>query len=112
MQHAVWKTPCSKTGPRLQSNQPLCPNPPDPCPSMNHWRKHSASRSRRHGKDWPRAGANSTPARSERVEYRTRLDPLVRRQVAGWKLSDSLLVDVHLHLNDQLPVTPDRKSVV
>lgn len=40
------------------------------------------------------------------MEYRTRLDPLVRRQVAGWKLSDSLLVDVHLHLNDQLPVTP------
>jgi hypothetical protein len=40
------------------------------------------------------------------VEYRTRLDPLVRRQLLRWGLSDSLLVDVHLRLNDELPRSP------
>ena len=40
------------------------------------------------------------------MEYRTRLDPLVRRQLIRWNLPDSLLVDVHLRLNDELPRTP------
>ena len=40
------------------------------------------------------------------MEYKTRLDPLVRRQLIGWKLSDSLLVDVHLRLHDELPRAP------
>jgi len=40
------------------------------------------------------------------VEYKTRLDPLVRRQIVGWKLPDSLLVDVYLHLDDELPRSP------
>jgi hypothetical protein len=40
------------------------------------------------------------------VEYRTRLDPLVRRQLTRWNLSDSLLVDVHLRLNDELARSP------
>lgn len=40
------------------------------------------------------------------MEYKTRLDPLVRRQIARWGLSDGLLVDVHLRLNDELPHAP------
>ncbi len=40
------------------------------------------------------------------MEYKTRLDPLVRRQLIRWKLSDWLLVDVHLRLNDELPRSP------
>jgi hypothetical protein len=40
------------------------------------------------------------------VEYKVRLDTLVRRQIIGWKLSDGLLVDVHLRLNDELPCSP------
>jgi hypothetical protein len=40
------------------------------------------------------------------VGYKTRLDALVRRQLRSWKLSDSLLVDVHLRLNDQLSRSP------
>ncbi len=40
------------------------------------------------------------------MEYRTRLDALVRRQMIRWGLSDGLLVDVHLRLNDELPRSP------
>ena len=40
------------------------------------------------------------------MEYKIRLDALVRRQMIGWNLPDSLLVDVHLRLNDELPVSP------
>jgi hypothetical protein len=40
------------------------------------------------------------------VEYKTRVDALVRRQIIGWKLPDGLLVDVYLRLNDELPVSP------
>jgi hypothetical protein len=40
------------------------------------------------------------------VEYKVRLDALVRRQITGWKLSDRLLVDVHLRLSDELPLSP------
>ncbi len=40
------------------------------------------------------------------MEYRTRLDPLVRRQIIGWKLADGLLVDVYLRLNDDLAQSP------
>src|SRR2546430_15489249 len=58
------------------------------------------------GRRWKRAATNSTPGRSERVEYKIRLDALVRRQMIRWKLSDNLLVDVHLRLNDELPRSP------
>ncbi len=34
------------------------------------------------------------------MSYRIRLDTLVQRQIVGWRLSDSLFVDVHLRLND------------
>jgi hypothetical protein len=40
------------------------------------------------------------------VEYKIRLDALVRRQMIRWNLPDSLLVDVHLRLNDELPLFP------
>jgi hypothetical protein len=40
------------------------------------------------------------------VEYKTRLDPLVRRQLIRWNLPDSLLIDVHLRLGDELPRSP------
>jgi hypothetical protein len=40
------------------------------------------------------------------VEYKIRLDALVRRQMIRWKLPDGLLVDVHLRLNDELPRSP------
>jgi hypothetical protein len=40
------------------------------------------------------------------VEYKTRLDPLVRRQLIRWGLPDGLLVDVHLRLNDELARSP------
>jgi hypothetical protein len=40
------------------------------------------------------------------VEYQVRLDALVRRQIIGWKLSDTLLIDVHLRLRDELPLSP------
>src|SRR5437763_861614 len=52
------------------------------------------------------AGANSTPSRGNGVEYKVRLDALVRRQIIGWQLPDGLLVDVHLRLNDELPRAP------
>lgn len=40
------------------------------------------------------------------MEYKTRLGPLVRRQIIRWGLPDGLLVDVHLRLNDELPRSP------
>ncbi len=40
------------------------------------------------------------------MKYKIRLDVLVRRQMIRWKLSDSLLVDVHLRLNDELTNSP------
>jgi hypothetical protein len=40
------------------------------------------------------------------VEYTTRLDAVVRRQIIRWGLSDGLLVDVHLRLNQELPRSP------
>lgn len=43
---------------------------------------------------------------SSRVEYQVRLDALVRRQVISWKLSDSLLVEVHLRLQNDLARSP------
>ncbi len=42
----------------------------------------------------------------ERVPYKTRLEPLVRRQLVRWNLSEDLLVDVHLRLNDDLSTIP------
>src|SRR5205823_5393910 len=72
----------------------------------HRWPKPSASRLTKPARRWTRAAASSTPNRSKRVEYKIRLDALVRRQIIGWKLSDSLLVDVHLYLNDELPRSP------
>lgn len=40
------------------------------------------------------------------MEYRTRLDPLVRRRIIRWNLPEILLVDLHLRLNDVMPRTP------
>jgi len=40
------------------------------------------------------------------VEYQVRVDALIRRQMIRWKLSDSLLVDVHLRLKEELPLSP------
>ena len=40
------------------------------------------------------------------MEYRTRIDSLTNRQIAGWGLADALFVDVHLRLNDELPRSP------
>ena len=40
------------------------------------------------------------------MEYKIRLDALVRRQIIRWKLADSLMVDVYLRLNDELPRSP------
>jgi hypothetical protein len=40
------------------------------------------------------------------VEYTIRLDALVRRQMIRWNLPDSLLVDIHLRLNDELSLSP------
>ena len=57
------------------------------------------------GRKWMRT-ANATLERSKRVDYKARLDALVRRQMIQWKLSDSLLVDIHLHLNDELLRSP------
>ena len=53
-----------------------------------------------------RASANSRPGGGRPVEFKTRLTQLVRRQIIGWGLSDGLLVDVHLRLNDELPRSP------
>src|SRR5262249_45196383 len=53
-----------------------------------------------------RAGVPKKQEQGSMVQYRTRLDPLVRRQMIRWGLSDSLLVDVHLHLNNELPSSP------
>ena len=40
------------------------------------------------------------------MEYRTREDALVRRQIIRWGLSDGLVVDVHLRLYEHLPASP------
>jgi hypothetical protein len=40
------------------------------------------------------------------VEYKIRLDPLVRRQLLGWKLPDGVLVDIHIRLHDHLARSP------
>ena len=40
------------------------------------------------------------------MSYRIRLDPLAHRQISRWELSDGLLVDVHLRLNDDLSISP------
>ncbi len=48
----------------------------------------------------------SMPKGGERLEYRVRLDPLVHRQIVGWKLYEGLLVDVHMRLNEELPQSP------
>jgi hypothetical protein len=40
------------------------------------------------------------------VQYRTRLDPLVHRQIIHWGVGDLLIVDVHLRLNQELPRSP------
>ena len=40
------------------------------------------------------------------MEYKVRLDALVRRQLIHWNLPDSLLVDVHLRLIDELTLAP------
>jgi hypothetical protein len=42
------------------------------------------------------------------VEYEVRLDAVVRRQIIDWKISDGLLVDVHLRLSDELPFSPTK----
>jgi len=34
------------------------------------------------------------------------LDALVRRQIIRWQLTDALLVEVHLHLNEELTLSP------
>jgi hypothetical protein len=39
------------------------------------------------------------------VPFKVRLDALVRRQIAGWHLPESLLIDVHLR-SDDLPRAP------
>jgi hypothetical protein len=40
------------------------------------------------------------------VPYHVRLDTLVRRQIIGWKLSDSMLVEVNLRLREELSDSP------
>ena len=40
------------------------------------------------------------------MEYKTEQRPLVRRQIARWGLSDGLIVDVNLYLNERLPRSP------
>src|SRR5438309_1815723 len=99
--HANLKRACSAIGRRLASRG----SPPTPCPLTNPWPKPSALPSTKRGRKWTPAATNSTD-RSERVEYKVRLDALVRGQIAGWKLSDGLLVDVYLRLNDDLPRSP------
>lgn len=40
------------------------------------------------------------------MEYKIRLHPRVRNQIAGWGLSDDLLVEIHLQLRETLGVHP------
>jgi hypothetical protein len=40
------------------------------------------------------------------VPYRSRVQPLARRQIAGWRLPDAVLVEVYLRLTEQLPAAP------
>jgi hypothetical protein len=40
------------------------------------------------------------------VTYRTRIDPLVARQMRSWGLTDYLWVETHLRLNERLPQSP------
>lgn len=40
------------------------------------------------------------------MEYKVRLDAIVRRQIIAWKLSDGVIVDVYLRLNKELPISP------
>src|SRR5450755_1284843 len=103
MMHAAWRKPCSATGPPSRSR---CRPWEIPCRLTHPWPKRSALPSRRHVKKWMHADANSTPSRSNGVEYKVRLDALVRRQIIRWNLPDGLLVDVYLRLNDVLALSP------
>ena len=40
------------------------------------------------------------------MQYKVQLDALVRRQMTRWNLSDELLIDVHIRLQDELPRSP------
>jgi hypothetical protein len=40
------------------------------------------------------------------MSYETRVSQLAARQIAGWGLPDSLLVDVYLYLTERLPLSP------
>src|SRR5882672_4219703 len=102
MTHAGWKNRCSAIG---RPSSMRCQRLRILCPLTNPWRAPSASPPKKLGTKWTLAGANSTPRRSERVEYKVGLDAVVRRQIVAWKLPDSLLVDVHLRLSDELPLS-------
>lgn len=40
--------------------------------------------------------------------YRIRMTPAILSQIASWRLSDYLFVDVYLWLNERLPESPTR----
>ncbi len=42
------------------------------------------------------------------MSYRTVIQPLARRQIAGWRLPDGVLIEVHLRLSELLPREPKR----
>src|SRR4051812_6104895 len=43
------------------------------------------------------------------MSFRAKILPLAQRQIASWELSDSLLVDVYLHITEDLPAAPQTK---
>jgi len=45
------------------------------------------------------------------VSYRSDLSALVKRQIASWRLSDFVLVEVHLRLNERLAQSPSTHLV-
>src|ERR1700724_2671156 len=40
------------------------------------------------------------------MRYRVKIEPYVPKRIRSWGLSDSILVDVYLWLNDRLPLDP------
>src|SRR5205823_4773142 len=52
-----------------------------PCSWMKHWPKLSVPPPKKPGRKWTRGDSNLTPGRSEGVEYKIRLDTLVRRSL-------------------------------
>ena len=42
------------------------------------------------------------------MSYKTRVDPLVTRQILSWQLSDFLFTDVQMRLYQTLPISPTK----